>query len=220
MDVTIVFSIISFIVAIIFIAKLIYIKKIEKAVKANQKNNSNGNSFKKEETVNPQVEKEKGRVCLLDEHGKMISCGETAYLDNYEEEKYVLYHPEDKKYFHVFLACYKNWEYKEKFDYWRCITTQEVEDKGLTLCKTCSENLQPKEEKLKKILQNKNCKYITLTGSSPKDIQEVLTWIYLEKIYLTKVFFEYEYETNKFLVKDNYGQLLGFVKETTLEKTV
>lgn len=213
-----IFAIICFISSVVFIIIGIDMIKSEKFIKSNHTKKSDENALNKEEIVNYKVEKEKGRICLLDEHGKMISCEETAYLNDYENENYVLFHPEDKKHYHVFLACYKNWEYKEKFDYWRCITIQEAKEKGLTLCEKCNENLCSKEEKLEKILKNKKCKFITLMGSTPKDIQEVLTWVYLEKIYLAKVFFEYDYEKDRYLVKDHYGQLLGFIKETILEK--
>lgn len=163
-------------------------------------------------------EKQNGKACMLDEHGKMQVCNETAYLDKHEEEGFVLYYPADNKHYHVFLGCFNNWEYKEEFNYWRCITITEAKEKGLTMCPYCAENLLPKEEKLKKIIQGKDVKYITLMGSATKNIQETLFWVHFERIYLTKVSIEYDLEKNKYLVKNNYDELLGCISEATINK--
>lgn len=149
------------------------------------------------------IEQETRKIKLLSSDGTMKLCSEHACMDNSDntdEEAYVAICKEDTKYYHLCLYCYKDQPYKDTFDYWVSTPLLEARAKGLTLCPICEYEMLSGEEKVKRLLKNKEYKIVRLIGSGSESCQDALSW----EQPTDKCFIEYDLDKDKYYVFNEY----------------
>lgn len=200
------YSFLFFIPLFLFLSATIISYKKLKADKENKNNLDN--------TLSSQEHKYDIKVL---ENGEFHYYQTWNYIDNdgeTEEESKVLVYKGDARFYHLFLGCFQKQSYKDTFDHWEMVPLSEAKNRGLNLCPLCEYDLLSDEQKLERILGNKNYIVVKLTSSGSESVQDTLFNTNVAEY----TFIEFDYEKLKYFVFDKYYNKLGALSESTLKK--